>query len=170
MSLQQQLASLIDGIGDDNKALKALIGNLANLQTTNKTNLVLALNEVFGLINTNGGTAVIDDAATAGSAKVYSIDKLKSEIAAAKLAVKNEILNGAGSAYDTLLEIETYLNNNSSLISGITGAIAKRVSIEPTSYTIEQQAQTRTNIGALSVVEMGDPNTDLLALYNAAKA
>ena len=170
MTLEQQLDLLITAIGGDYKALNLLIGNLANLQTTQKTNLVSALNEVFNLANTGGAAELIDDTVDTGTGVVYSVTKIKSEIAAAKLAVKNELLNGAGAAYDTLKEIEDYLTSNANIITGITTAISKRVSIEAQSFTTQEQNQARANIGAYGLAEIGNPDTDLLALYNAAKA
>ena len=61
MSLQSQLQSLITSIATDIKALLANQGNLTTLNTTTKTNLVAALNELKSSINSIDLTALISD-------------------------------------------------------------------------------------------------------------
>lgn len=168
MTLEQRLSELTSAIGEDVKAILAAQGNLLTLSTTNKTSLVAAINELFGLIGTGGGSAVIDDSAASGSASTYSIDK----ILALLNGFKQDILGGVPlAAFDTLVEISTYLASDQTATSGLVTAMANRVSVDVAqSFTTEQQAQGRANIGAFGAPEIGNPDTDFLTIYNTAKA
>lgn len=72
MTTEQRLADLIAAVGADYKSVGVKIGSLSSLSTTNKTSIVLALNEVFAAIG--GAGAVIDDT-TASLLKVFSSTK-----------------------------------------------------------------------------------------------
>lgn len=72
MTTEQRLADLIAAVGADYKGVGVKIGSLSSLSTTNKTSIVLALNEVFDAIG--GAGAVIDDT-TASLLKVFSSTK-----------------------------------------------------------------------------------------------
>ena len=61
MSLETRLNSLVTAIGTDIKNLRDTRGNLASLTTTNKANLVAALNELKGLIDSVSPNNIIDD-------------------------------------------------------------------------------------------------------------
>lgn len=113
-----------------------------------------------------GGGAPIDDTAGAGDTdKVWSADKSTSAIATAKQAVKDEILGGAGAAYDTLKELQDLLVDADTELLALTTAVANRVRFDA-AQTLDatQKTQACTNIG------IGDPETDLVAAYNTAKA
>ena len=101
MSLQTQLNALISAIATDIKSLLAKQGNLTNLTTTSKTDLVSALNELKTLIGAIDLTALISDGSTTSTIKTYSIDKINSQISAAVSA----LVNGAPTALDTLNEL-----------------------------------------------------------------
>lgn len=90
------------------------------------------------------------------------------KIAAAKTAVKNEILGGASAAYDTLLEIQTQLQSDGSALAGIMTALGLRVRVdEAQSLTDVQKAQARANIGAISTADLG-AEVDYVAEFNSA--
>lgn len=72
MTTETRLAELITAVGGDYKGLSVKIGDLAALSTTQKTSLVLAINEVFAAIG--GAGATIDDT-TASLLKVFSSTK-----------------------------------------------------------------------------------------------
>lgn len=91
MSLQTRLTALVAAIGTDIKTLIATRGTLANLTTTEKSNLVSALNEVRTLaVEAGSGTGgvAIDDNGT-GPAVAWSAQKIASEITAGIAAVVN---------------------------------------------------------------------------------
>ena len=61
MSLETRLVALAQSIGTDIKSLRTTQGTLSSLNTTTKTSLVAAINELMTLIGSAG--AVIDDEA-----------------------------------------------------------------------------------------------------------
>ena len=173
MTLEQRLIALAQVIGADIKALNLAQGSLSALSTTAKNNLVDAINELkTALDNAVAGGVAIDDATGDGATTVtWSSDKIHDTIEAAKLAVKNELTDGAGAALDTLAELAAALGNDPNFAATIAAEIANRVRYDAAqTLTAPQQAQARANIDALGAVEIGDPDHDLVADYNAAKA
>lgn len=176
MSLETRIVSLAQAIGSDIKALRTSQGTLSTLNTTTKTSLVAAINELVPMIGSAG--AQIDDAAGNGSTEVtWSADKIFDSIEAAKAAVKNELVSGAAAALDTLNELAAALNNDPSFATTIAGEIANRVRFDAAqTLTSPQQAQARTNIGAAAAADvagliagLGAYDSDYVATYNAAK-
>ena len=123
MTLQQRLSSLITSIGTDIKnliekqgdlvtlnttaksnlvgainELAAKDGNLSNLSTTAKSDLVAAINETFTLASS---ASLIDDSSTSADTKTWSVARIKTEIA---VSITN-LINGADGASDTLKEL-----------------------------------------------------------------
>ena len=173
MTLEQRLIALAQVIGADIKALNLAQGSLSTLATTAKNNLVAAINELKMAVDAAaGGGVTIDDAAGDGATTVtWSADKIHDTIEAAKLAVKNELTDGAGAALDTLAELAAALGNDPSFAATIAAEIASRVRYDAAqTLTAPQQAQARANIGALGAVEIGNPDHDFVADYTAAKA
>lgn len=177
MSLESRIIALAQAVGTDVKALTAAQGSLSALGTTTKTSLVAAINELLTLIGSSG--ASIDDGAGNGNTAVtWSADKIFDSIEAAKLAVKNELINGAGAALDTLNELAAALGNDPSFAATIAGEIANRVRYDAAqTLTGPQQTQARSNIGAAAASDVSDLLTglgtydrDYAADYTAAKA
>ena len=169
MSLDNRLIALAQAMGADVKALTAAQGQLSALNTTTKTSLVAAINELLTLVS--GAGAVIDDNAGAGDTGVaWSASKIVSAIAAAQMAVKNDLVNGAGAALDTLNELAAALGNDPSFAATIASEIANRVRYDaPQTLTAPQQAQARANIGAADIAGLGAYDRDYAADYAAAK-
>ncbi len=177
MTLETRIVALAQTIGGDIKSLRTSQGTLSALNTTTKTSLVAAINELLALMGSAGAT--IDDNAGNGSTEVtWSADKIFDSIEAAKTAVKNELVSGAASALDTLNELAAALNNDPSFATTIAGEIANRVRFDAAqTLTSPQQAQARSNIGAASAADVSDLiaglgtyDSDYLAAYNTAKA
>jgi hypothetical protein len=170
MSLESRIIALAQAMGTDVKALTTAQGSLSALNTTTKTSLVAAINELMTLIG--GAGAQINDSAGNGDTSVtWSADKIFDSIEAAKIAVKNDLVNGAGAALDTLNELAAALGNDPSFAATIAGEIANRVRFDAAqTLTQPQMAQARANIGAQSAAAIGDPDRDLVADYNTAKA
>lgn len=177
MSLETRIVALAQAIGTDVKALTAAQGNLASLNTTTKTNLVAAINELITMIGSAG--ASIDDGAGNGNTGVtWSADKIFDSIEAAKTAVKDEILGGAGAALDTLNELAAALGNDPSFATTIAAEVANRVRYDAAqTLTSPQQAQARSNIGAAAasdvstlITGLGTYDRDYAADYALAKA
>ena len=142
MSLVTRITALINSIATDIKDVYAKIGNLSSLQTTTKSSLVGAINE----LKSSGGLQINDT--TPSTSTTFSGTAINSKIAAAKTEVKNEILGGASAAYDTLKEIQAQMEADDTAAATLTTAVGQR----PT-YT-----------------ETGNLDTDLVQLYNTAKA
>ena len=142
MSLLTRITALINSIATDIKDVYAKIGNLSSLQTTTKSSLVGAINE----LKSSGGLQINDS--TPSASTTFSGTAIDSKIATAKTEVKNEILGSASAAYDTLQEIQAQMEADDTAASALTTAVGQR----PT-YT-----------------EIGDLDTDLVQLYNTAKA
>ena len=142
MSLLTRITALINSIATDIKDVYAKIGNLNTLQTTTKSSLVGAINE----IKASGGLQINDS--TPSSSTTFSGTAIDSKIATAKTEVKNEILGSASAAYDTLQEIQAQMVADDTAAASLTTAVGQR----PT-YT-----------------ETGNLDTDLVQLYNTAKA
>ena len=177
MSLETRIVALAQAMGADVKALTAAQGSLSALDTTTKTSLVAAINELMGLIGSAG--ASIDDLAGNGNTAVtWSADKIFDSIEAAKTAVKNDLINGASAALDTLNELAAALGNDPSFAATIATEIANRVRFDAAqTLTSPQQAQARANIGAASAADvsglltgLGTYDRDYAADYTAAKA
>ncbi|RDV06445.1 hypothetical protein DXH95_03185 [Sphingorhabdus pulchriflava] len=156
MTLLERLGALITAMKTETKTLRVMIsgannGNVSGLTTT-ATDLVAAINEVKATADNAGGAgAEINDLA-AGGGTTYSSNKITADIAAAKTAVKNEILNGAAAEVDTLMEIATLLASNDDTDAALAAVVANKANASDV-YT---QAQ------------LGNPDTDLVALWNAA--
>ena len=171
MTLEQRLILLAQGIGADIKALNLGQGVLTDLDTTTKTSLVAAVNELKGIVNGLSG-AVINDAAGDGDTTVtWSANKIFDTIAAASAALKDELTDGAGAALDTLNELADALNNDPNFAATIATEIANRVRYDAAqALSAPQQVQARTNIGAQAAADVGDTDHDFVADYNTAKA
>lgn len=177
MSLETRIVALAQAIGTDIKTLKTDQGTLSALNTTTKTSLVAAINELLTLIGSAG--AAIDDLAGNGNTGVtWSADKIFDSIEAAKTAVKNDLVNGAAAALDTLNELAAALNNDPSFAATIAAEVANRVRFDAAQVlTAPQQAQARTNIGAAAasdvsglIAGLGTYDRDYAADYATAKA
>ena len=142
-TLEQRLSSVIQAIGADIKALKTAKGDLSSLNTTQKSNLVGALNEIFTLASSK---ATQSDITTA-------IDSLKTEIMGV----------GVPEALNTLKEIATYIESDETLGVSLSTAVTKRVRFDDVqTLTTPEKLQACANIG------IGNPDTDLVAVFNAA--
>lgn len=156
MSLQTRIETLATRIAQEFNATNGKIGNLATLSTTTKASLVAAINEVAASIVTASG--LIDDA-NVSTLTAYSSDKITTLLN----ALKAEILGGADAAFDTLLELQQAIQADQSGLTALTTAVANRVRYDAAqSLTTTEQAQACANIG------VGDPETDFVAVFDAA--
>lgn len=169
MPLQTRLSDLITAIGTDYKQLRTWItgsntGTLASLNTTNKTSLVAAVNEVK-ITADAGGSAATET--TSGSVELATLaevatgtDAVRAVTAAGvrqeRVALKAEILGGATAAFDTLNELKALIDaaEETSAIDALTTTVGLKAN--------SSDIYTRT--------ELGNPETDLVALYTTAKA
>lgn len=213
----EQMVALATRLGTELKTIKANIGTLANLKTTDQTALVAAINEVVGSVSAaqttlntyatrlsavetkastnaadiataNGNITALQtnlttlqndltalkekvesqseiDDTTAGTDKTYSSSKIESVVTAAKKAVKDELLGGAGEAYDTLKELADLITTNGDAIKALQDLAAGHVKFDAAqTLTDEQKAQARSNIGAADASTASDHETRLSAV------
>lgn len=148
--LQDNLNALVTQIGTDMGLVKDDIA--AALAA------IAALPSVASLINDAAGAGVTD--------KTWSADKLVSEFAATITAAvaqaKTEIVGGAPTAYDTLLEIASYISTDQTQAAAILLALDNRVRFDaPQALSAAEQEQAQANIGVTGA--------GLLAAYIAAR-
>ena len=166
MSLSSQIASLATTVGADVKGILASIGTLSELTTTQKANLVVALNELkaglTGLESELG--AQINDEATAATT-TWSSQKINTTIST---AVAN-LINGAPETLDTLKELADAIADNQDAIEAMQTIAAGHVKYDGAqSLTTEQQAQARTNIGAASQSDLSAVSSTATVAQSAA--
>ena len=207
-TFSKQINNLAIRVGKECRLIYAKIGKSA-LTTAEKTTLIGAINELDAAVKSNDGdisainsaltalqtklTGIIDDT-TASTPKVYSSSKVDSQITAAKQAVKNDLLGGAGTAYDTLKELAELIETNKTAIEALQTIAAGHVKYDAAQVlTEEQKTQARTNIGAVAASEvdftevnnkiagntteitnlktsLGNLNTDFVAAFEAELA
>lgn len=125
---------------------------------------IIALQAAVGAIGAISPTAVISDAAGAGVFdKTWSADKLIAYITAAATQAKDDIINGAPAALDTLLEIANQLAADQTALGSLVLALdaAIRTDIVQT-FTDAQKTQAQENMGVTA--------STMMASYTAAKA
>ena len=161
MSLATRIESLVLRVAQEFNDVRAKAGNLANLTTTDKSNLGAAINELQAAVVSS---AVIDDAHIAATT-TYSSNKIVSLLD----ALKTEILGGADAAYDTLVEIQQLLQNGTSGLDALLAAVNNRVRFDAAqSLTVAEQLQARSNIGAVAASDVGNTDTDFVAVFEGA--
>ena len=150
MDLMTNIKAVLARAAAEFKTIHTRTGSLSSLSTTQKANLVGAINELYAMI-----PALINDT-TAANNKTYSSNKIAALIAAAKTQVKGEILgNNVAAAYDTLREIQNHLQTNAGNVTTILTAQAKRVRVDAAqSFTNPEKEQARTNIDVYSKGEI----------------
>jgi hypothetical protein len=186
MSLQTRLQDLITAVATDYKQLRVFItgsstGDLTGLTTTNKNSVVSAINEVNGkaapapaaATTTSPGIvqiATLPETATgADTTKVVTVAGVRQE----RAALKAEILGSSvPSALDTLDELAAAIADDANYAAATATSLGNRlrVDIATQGLTAAQQLNGRTNLDVYSKAEIGNPETDLVALYTTAKA
>jgi hypothetical protein len=156
MTLQQRLSALITAAKNETKALRTLIsgtasGDATGLNTT-AGNLVAAINEIKATADAaGGGGASINDAAT-NTTDAWSSNKIAAEISTAIVnALEGQDLSDVAAA--------------------ISAAAAARADLA-TSASVDTLAATVANKANAADIytraQLGNPDTDLVALWNAA--
>lgn len=172
-TLEQRLSEFILALGADIKALSnkdaaqdTIMGALNDLSTTQKGSLVEAINNVLAIATT--AASVIDDGEGIEAEKTYSKLAISTKLQELKAQILGDM---PPETLDTIKEIADWITNDESVMAGIVNSIAKRVAVDSAqTFTDEEKAQGRQNIGAQEAAAIGDTNTDLVALYTTAKA
>lgn len=193
-TLNDNLKAFAIQVGKDIKAIKLSvkanldkIGDTTLLTTTNKNNIVAAVNEVKASIITSQRGAITEEAVnqklatkqdklTAGtgitisptntiSATVdltnYSTKQnVKDEIATAV----NKLVDGAEATMDTFKEVQEAIKADKTVTAGLTASVGNKVDYsKPQTLTTAQQKQACDNIG------IGDPSVNLVNEYTTVR-
>jgi hypothetical protein len=186
VSLQTRIGDLITAIGTDYKQLRSWIsgsssGDLTGLTTTDKTSLVAAINEVD---SNAGGTppnasdtvaGVVELATLVEVATGTDVDRAVTPagVRQERIALKDEILGaGVPAALDTLDELAAALGDDANFAASTTTALGNRLRVDTAAQglTATQQTNGQTNLDVYGKGDLGNPDTDLVALYTTAKA
>ncbi len=167
MSLQSRIESLVLRLAAEFKTIYGQVGTLANLSTTDKINLVSAINELRAQIGALEGSTVIDDANSASISTTFSASKITGLLD----ALKADLLGGADAAFDTLKELQEAIQSDQTGIAALLAAVNVRVRFDAAqALTAQEQTQARNNIGAMSAAAVGDPDTDFVGIFESALA
>ena len=151
-SINDGFAQITTLLKQVNNTLKGNQGDLTKLNTTDKTSLVNALNELKTTIDNK--TSINDNQTTAGN--TWSATKISNEIT---IAITN-LINGADTASDTLKDL-------ADKIAALVQADSNLVSAgQSQPFTAQQKAQARANIDVYSKAEIGDINTNFVTTIN----
>lgn len=175
--LSAQINNLAVRIAKECKLIYIKLGDTTQLNTDNAESLVKAINSLKtnfdnAMLAINANSADIDAAEAAITAlqerlnsiindtltsttTVYSSSKVVSEITKAKQEVKNDLLGGAGTAYDTLNELAELIESNQDAITALQNLAAGHVKYDGVQeLTDAQKKQARDNINAVSQDEI----------------
>jgi capsid protein len=148
MTMQTNIASAMMRLVTATNAVNSKIGNLASLTTTEKSNIVGALNELKTALNS---AAIISDS-TSSTTSTWSSSKIQTQITSAITA----LINGADGASDTLKELADKIT---ALAQADVGLLSFA---QAQTLTAGQQLQGATNLG------IGDPNHNYVTAIDAA--
>jgi hypothetical protein len=169
MSLEIKLAEFAAAVGTDIKSIIGSVGSLSALSTTEKTNLVAAINEIK---QAQANATGIDDVGAGSTTTTYSSSKINDLIAQAI----GGIIGSSPTALDTLNELAAALGNDENFAANVILQLDSKVGVSAQSFTEPQKSQARSNIGAASETALttfqsavGDTEVDLLAIYTTAK-
>lgn len=192
-TLNENLKSFAAALGNDYKALKSSIsatdnkiGTLAGLETTNKGDIVTAMNELKESIVDVQGKAITEEAVdvklsakqdklTPGSGITLTGNTISASVDLSALATiasvddkikvaVDKLVNGADATMDTFNEVQDLIRNDQTVASALAETVGKKVDYaNAQTLTAAQKLQACTNIG------IGDPSIDLVAIYNTAK-
>ena len=152
----ENLVAFVLAVREKCATLTSNQGDLTTLTTTDKTSLVKALIEVVASIkqvkkDLAAKTEISDTTQT--KTNTWSAVKIADSISTAASNLKNEILNGAGEAYDTLKELGDLIDTNKDAITALETIASGHVKFDGAqTLTDAQKTQARSNISAANVV------------------
>lgn len=140
-SLQTQVTNAQTAISNNTTEITAVKNDVKTLQDAK-----IDVDSLMGDIRAN----LINDTTT-GTTTVYSSSKVADLIQGAK----DDLLNGAGEAYDTLKELGDLIDSNKTTIEALETVASNHVSFASAqSLTEKQKTQARDNIGGASASEV----------------
>lgn len=151
MSLKTNIESAFTRVATEIKTLRTQLtgnasGSLTGLTTTNKTNLVAAVNELDAAIEAlaaaEGGATIADGAPA--TTTVWSSSKTDSEIASKVSTAIAGVIDSAPGALDTLNELAAALGDDANFASTVTGQLALKAPLASPAFTGSPTAPTAT--------------------------
>ena len=113
----------------------------------------------------SGKPAVIAAGADAAAARTAIGAQSEAQVDA-KIA---DLVNGSPGALDTLKELADSLGGDPNFSTTVSTALGNRIRVDAAqAFTEPQKAQGRANIDVYSKTEIGDPETNLVAVFEAA--
>lgn len=173
MSLATNLANLATRIATEFKSVRGLINgggtSLSALVTTDKSNLVAAINEVSAAVG--GAGAKIDDTVTS-TLSVWSSAKTYSTV---QTAVDNIVASAPG-VLDTLKELAAALGDDPNFATTVTNSIALKadknnptftgtVTVPDDSFAISKTVGLQAALDA-KITGFADPNADRIVFWD----
>lgn len=127
MSLDSKILLLTQKITHAINSVQGTVGDLANLPTLDKANIVASLIEIKNDIDTINQTQqnLINDG-TISHTNTWSSYKIDQEIVQAI----TDLIDGAPDWLNTLKELASALQNDPNIITGLSNMVAKRVAVD----------------------------------------
>lgn len=150
-TIQDQLQAGFAAVADADRALRTLVtgtatGDISTLTTTTKASIVAAINELESALS-----SIINDSNNTSLVTTYSAKHIEDRLA----AIRDGIIGGASAAYDTLLELQQFLQSDDSQLASLLTAVGNKVDFVATqTLTSTQQGIARTNIAAAAQSDM----------------
>lgn len=168
----ENLVALALAIRERCNSLASNQGTLTSLTTTAKASLVAAINELVTSLATVksdlASKTEINDTATT-TTNVWSAKKTADAISESATKVKNDLLGGAGTAYDTLKELADLIETNKDTITALQNLAAGHVKFDTAqSLTDAQKKQARDNIASAAASDVTAHGTRLTAVEKKA--
>ncbi len=147
----QTLTAFAEFVGEKDKEITKLIGNLTTLSTTEKTSIIGAINELKQTLNSlSSNAAGINDSAT-NETSTLSAKKIIELVNQAKTEAKSEILGGNVAAeLDTIKELADALNGMKTGEDGLNKLIQK---ISQTNEALTTLNQKFTSLDSVNLKE-----------------
>lgn len=171
--LIEKIDNLAKAIGTAIRELRAKVGDVASLSTTEKTSVVEAINEVNTIAKAansktaptveemmpeiSGGLIQDEDVQTHTT---YSSRKIEDIVDGAVERAKRELIDGAENTYDTLKEIQEIIKSDKTVTAGLLESVGNRLRVD------EKMTLTETQEKALSET-LGFVDKDFVATFNA---
>lgn len=168
----ENLVALALAIRERCNSLASNQGTLTSLTTEAKASLVAAINELVTSLATVksdlASKTEINDTATT-TTNVWSAKKTADAISESATKVKNDLLGGAGTAYDTLKELADLIETNKDAITALQNLAAGHVKFDTAqSLTDAQKKQARDNIASAAASDVTAHGTRLTAVEKKA--
>ena len=152
----QTITEFAEFVGMKDKEIIKLIGNLQTLNTTEKTSLVGAINELLQSVRSlSGNAAGINDSAT-NETSTLSAKKIIELVNQAKTEAKSEILGGNVAAeLDTIKELADALNGMKTGEDGLSKLIQKISQANESLNAINQKLTALDNVNLKEAYQRG---------------